>query len=145
MRSPMARWFRFSAVGLMGIAVQLAVLQVLVKGGTHYLVATGLGVEAALLHNYLWHRKWTWAERPRSEAEKPGARLLRFHIANGLISLVSNLLWMKLLTGWLGIPPLPGNLIAITATAVLNFALADRWVFVKEDDLKKQLTPDSLA
>ena len=118
------RWLKFSAVGLMGIAVQLAALQIFVKLGMHYLLATGLAVEIALLHNYAWHRKWTWA----LEAHVP-YRLLRFHVANGLISLISNLLWMRLLTGWLGVPPLAANLIAISATAVLNFVLADRWVF----------------
>ncbi len=118
------RWLKFAAVGLMGIAVQLCALQVLVKLGAHYLIATGIAVEIALLHNYAWHRRWTWATEVRTPY-----RLLRFHIANGLVSLISNLLWMRLLTGAFQMPPVMANLIAISATAVLNFVLADRWVF----------------
>jgi putative flippase GtrA len=115
---------KFSGVGLLGVAVQLSVLQVFVKLGLHYMLATGLAVELALLHNYAWHRKWTWSSEPYAPY-----RWLRFHIANGLISFISNLLWMRLLGGHFEIPPLNANLIAITATAVLNFVLADRWVF----------------
>ena len=117
------RWAKFSIVGIIGIGVQLATLQLLMKLGLNYLPATALAVEAALLHNYLWHCRWTW----RSGHTVP--RLLRFHLSNGLISIISNLLWMRLLTGWLGVPPVAANLVAITATAILNFALADRWVF----------------
>ena len=39
---------------------------------------------------------------------------------------------LVLLAGWFGMAPVPANLIAISATAVLNFALADRWVFARE-------------
>ncbi len=118
------RWAKFSAVGLIGLGVQLAVLAVLTNLGVHYLLATAIAVEVALLHNYAWHRRWTWAERPPASN-----RLLRFHIANGLISLASNLVWMRVLTGAWGIPAIPANLVAIAATSLLNFALGDRWVF----------------
>ncbi len=121
------RWFRFSVVGLVGIGVQLAMLAVLTRGGLHYLLATAIAVETAVLHNYAWHCRWTWVERgvaPAAEAD----RLLRFHVANGLVSIVSNLLWMRLLTGVWGMPAVPANLLAIGATSLLNFALSERWV-----------------
>ena len=120
----MIRWLKFSAVGGIGIAVQLAVLALLLRWRVHYLVATAIAVECALLHNYVWHKYWTWAGRET----RPG-RLLRFHVANGLVSIASNLLWMRALTGWLDAPPLAANAVAITATALLNFGLGDRWVF----------------
>lgn len=115
---------KFSVVGLIGLGVQLTALALLTKLGVHYLVATAMAVEVALLHNYAWHRRWTWAERPSASN-----RLLRFHLANGLISLASNLVWMWLLTGACGVPAVPANLAAIAATSLLNFALGDRWVF----------------
>jgi putative flippase GtrA len=116
------RWLKFNAVGLMGVAVQLAALSVLVKLGAHYLAATALAVEIAVLHNYAWHIRWTWPDRERG-------RLVRFHLANGLISIVLNLVLMRVLTGWLGVAVLPANLLAIAATSILNFVLGDRWVF----------------
>lgn len=121
------RWLRFNAVGIAGIAVQLAALTAWKQwAGLPVLVATALAVECAVLHNFYWHERWTWGTRGT-----PGAvqRLLRFHLANGLVSIVSNLVWMRILTGSLGMHYLPANGIAITVTALLNFALSDRFVF----------------
>jgi putative flippase GtrA len=60
----MLRWLKFNAVGAIGIGVQLAVL-VGLKSGLHlsYLLATALAVEAAVVHNFLWHERYTWADR----------------------------------------------------------------------------------
>jgi putative flippase GtrA len=115
------RWLKFNAVGLIGVGVQLVVLQVLVKFGFNYLLATALAVETAILHNYFWHVRWTWRGRAGS--------LWRFHLGNGLVSLVSNVALMRLFTGWLGVPVVPANLAAIAITSVVNFFIGDRWVF----------------
>lgn len=117
----MITWLRFNAVGIGGAVVQLALLWILTRVDVHYLVATALAVEAALLHNFFWHTRWTWKGRDAS--------LLRFHLANGLVSIASNLLLMRIFTGGLHIPPMPANLMAITLTSVVNFVLGDRWVF----------------
>jgi putative flippase GtrA len=111
------------------VGVQLAVLWLLTKFRVNYLVATAVAVEMALLHNYAWHRRWTWADR-----EARAGRLLRFHLANGVVSLVSNLVWMRVLTGALGIPAIPANLAAITVTSLLNFTLGERWVFTRSTE-----------
>ena len=115
------RWLKFNAIGLIGAGVQLVALQVLVKLGVHYLLATALAVETAILHNYFWHVRWTWRGRAGS--------LWRFHLGNGLVSLVSNVALMRLATGWLGAPVLPANIAAIAITSVVNFFIGDRWVF----------------
>jgi len=47
----MIRWLKFNAVGAGGVAVQLAFLALLVRLGVHYLLATALAVEAAVLQN----------------------------------------------------------------------------------------------
>ncbi len=64
-------WVRFNAVGIIGLVVQLLVLAVLLRFGLHYLVATTVAVEAAVLHNFLWHERWTWSER--ASTFRPGA------------------------------------------------------------------------
>lgn len=117
----MIRWLKFGAVGAVGVVVQLGLLALLIQLGVHYLVATALAVEAAVLQNYYWHTLWTWRGREGS--------LWRFHLANGLLSLVSNLIWMRVFTGWIGMPPVPANLLAIALTSTANFLLGDRWVF----------------
>ena len=122
----MTRWLKFNAVGIAGAAVQLSVLYTLTRFDVHYLIATALAVEAAVLHNYFWHVRWTWKGRAGS--------LWRFHAANGLVSIVSNLIWMRLLTGWMEVPPVPANLAAIALTSLANFLLGERWVFLARRD-----------
>ena len=122
----MNRWWRFNLVGAGGVAVQVAVLALLGHCGIHYLLATILAVECALIHNFLWHRKWTWVDRHNSPFAKT---LMRFHLLNGSLSIFGNLLMMRLLAGELGMPLLFANLVSIGVCAVGNFLLADRLVF----------------
>ena len=120
----MIRGLKFNAVGILGAVVQLRALALLARFGMHYLVATALAVETAVLHNYAWHRAWTWKDRAGG-----GGAFLRFQAANGLTSLASNLVLMSVLTGWMGFKVVVANLVAITMTSLVNFLLGDRWVF----------------
>ncbi len=117
----MKTWLRFNAVGIMGAGVQLAVLALLLRFRMNYLLATPLAIEAAVLHNYTWHCRWTWA------GHRGG--LWRFHLSNGLLAMISNLILMRIFAGAFGLPPVPSNLAAISLTSFANFALASRWVF----------------
>jgi dolichol-phosphate mannosyltransferase len=124
------RWWKFNAVGLMGAGVQMAALALFVHAaGLHYLAATVLAVEAAVLHNFLWHCRWTWGDRRRAEPLWVVGSLARFHAGNGLVSLVGNVACMRLLVGTLALHPIPANLLSILVCALLNFLLADRFVF----------------
>jgi putative flippase GtrA len=121
------RWLKFNAVGGIGIAVQLLVLTAL-KTGFHfnYLPATAVAVEAAVVHNFLWHEKFTWADR----AEGNGfLRFLKFNLTAGLVSIAGNVLLMKLLVGILATRFLIANVSAIAICSVFNFAMSDRFVF----------------
>jgi dolichol-phosphate mannosyltransferase len=126
---PGQRWLRFNLVGLAGFGVQLAALWSLTAGlRIHYLPATLLAVEVSILHNFFWHERWTWSDR---QLHRSGmfSRLLRFHLANGAVSLVGNLLLMATLVGGLGCPVLPANLLAVLLCSLVNFAASDRLVF----------------
>lgn len=123
----MIRWWKFNAVGIGGVVVQLGALSLFVNvGGIPYLPATALAVEIALLHNFVWHEAWTW---PGLAAQDRWRRLRRFHLANGLVSILSNTLFTWCFKERLGWPLVPANLAAIAVTSVLNFALAHWWVF----------------
>ena len=123
------RWIVFNLVGVAGFAVQLAVLAIAIAWGVQYLVATVAAVEAAILHNFAWHERWTWRDRPAS-ARVRLQRLWRFHLLNGVISLAGNLLLMRLLVGSAGVPPIPANVVAVVGCALLNFAASERLVFL---------------
>lgn len=125
------RWLKFNAVGALGMAVQLGALGVFVRVlGLHYLLATALAVEAAVLHNFLWHRRWTWADRPGIASPAWGLLLLRFNLTTGTVSIVGNLLFMGLLAGAAGLEPLLANLLSIGLCSLVNFLVCDRFVFL---------------
>ena len=122
------RFWRFNAVGVLGFAVQLGVLTLLVHAGVHYLPATALAVEVAILHNFFWHERWTWADRPGAGRTRLG-RLARFHAVNGGVSIAGNLLLMPVLVRACGLPVIPANTAAVLVCALVNFSGADRLVF----------------
>jgi putative flippase GtrA len=124
------RWFKFNAVGALGIAVQLAVLFGL-KSGFHlnYLLATALAVEAAVLHNFLWHERYTWADRVQPSWRESSPRLLRFNLTTGAVSILGNLALMELLVDLGHMNFLLANGVAIVVCSLLNFVVSDRIVF----------------
>ncbi len=124
------RWATFNLVGIMGVGVQIMTL-VMLRGWFHmdYLIATALAVEAAILHNFVWHERWTWVDRTTSHDSSRLARLLRFNLTIGVLSIGENLLFMELLVGRLEVHYLVANLITIACCSVLNFVASDRLVF----------------
>jgi putative flippase GtrA len=126
------RWLKFNAVGALGIVVQLAVLLAL-KSGFHisYLLATALAVEAAVVHNFLWHERYTWADRVQPSWSTSLPRLLRFNLANGGVSIVGNMALMKVMVGSCNVNYLLANCIAIATCSLVNFLMSEEWVFAE--------------
>ena len=132
-RASAIRWLKFNFVGAIGIAVQLGILGFLTALGLDYLLATALAVESAVLHNFLWHERFTWTDRASTDSRQrtleTAIRLLRFNFSNGAISLGGNLLLMRLLVGQAHLSTLLANLLSIAVCSLLNFLVSDRWVF----------------
>ena len=129
-RSLIRRWLAFNGVGLMGVGVQLGLVACLTHAcGLHYIVATAIAVEAAVLHNFIWHQRWTWRDRPSSSAGAVAARLLHFHLLNGTVSLVGNLSVTAILTGAFALNPVAANAVAIVACSIINFLASEALVF----------------
>jgi putative flippase GtrA len=122
------RWCRFNLVGVVGMVVQLAALAAFTRWiPAHYLLASAAALEITLLHNFLWHVHYTWRDRRGADAGM--GRLLRFHLSNGMVSLVGNLLLMRLLVQEVHLPVLVSNGIAILCCSLVNFYLGDQWAF----------------
>lgn len=121
------RFGRFNAVGMLGAALQLLFTAVLTRRcGLGAAASTAIAVEAVVLHNFIWHRRFTWRDRG---GRRLAVRLWRFHAANGLVSLLGNTLLVYGLADRLHAPVLPSALAAIALCSVANFFLADRWVY----------------
>ena len=127
------RWIKFNAVGAGGIVVQVAVLSVFrSRLKLEYLLATGLAVEIAVIHNFLWHERFTWADRPATRWVHTLFRLVKFNASNGAVSMVGNLGLMRLLVGEVKFNYVAANLVAIVLCSLVNFLLGDRLVFDAE-------------
>lgn len=124
------RFLRFNVVSGLGIFVQLAAAAWLVSvAGLHYIVGTALAIELAVLHNFAWHERWTWRDRPGTKTHDLFFRCLVFHAGNGCVSLLGSLALLPVLVGVLHLHYLVANLAAIGATGLLNFLISDRLVF----------------
>lgn len=130
MRTFFTRWIAFNAVGLVGVVVQLGVLALLTRAaGIDVVFATLFAVEAAVLHNFLWHQRWTWQNRPAHGWRGTVSRLVRFHALNGVVSLGGNVLITAGLVRTTALDPVAANLIAILACSLINYTAAHLLVF----------------
>jgi len=128
----MNRWLAFNAVGAIGIFVQLACLWLLHEVvRLPYLVATVAAVELTVLHNFAWHLRWTWRDRP-VPASALMWRLLRFNASNGAFSIAGNVVLMAAFLRFLPGRYLLANLASIAICSLINFVFADVWVFERE-------------
>ncbi|MFZ3339320.1 MAG: GtrA family protein [Terriglobales bacterium] len=135
-RQSLLRWLKFNFVGGVGIVVQLAALA-LFRSALHlnYLLATALAVETAVIHNFLWHERFTWKDRPSAHRLQSLARFAKFNATNGAVSIIGNLLIMRALVGQFNMNYMLANLVAITICSLANFLLSDWVVFERERPL----------
>jgi putative flippase GtrA len=120
------RFVRFCAAGALGFVIQIAVVALLTAVGVHYLVATALAVEAAIITNFIWHRTLTWADRPSADVV---GQLLRFNALTAVTSIVGSVMVAAVLVESFALSPILANVIGVAAISVINFIGADRLVF----------------
>jgi putative flippase GtrA len=124
----LVRWGKFNLVGMVGMAVQLGSLALLNRWEPgHYLCASAAAIEFTLLHNFVWHLHYTW--RDRRDSSPVWSQLAKFHLSNGLVSMVGNLLLMRILVQQAHLPLVAANSIAIVCCSAINFCLGDCWAF----------------
>jgi putative flippase GtrA len=118
----------FNLIGSGGFVLQVATIALLTRaGGWHYGVATIVAVELAILHNFVWHCRYTWADRPATPRDRL-RQLPRYQLAKTL-SLFANVA----ITAWLvtttGLAVELASLAAVLSLSVVNFLVSDRLVF----------------
>jgi putative flippase GtrA len=126
--NPFIRWGKFNLVGAVGMVFQLAAIALLNRWAAgHYLYATAAAIELTLLHNFAWHLRYTWRDRRDDSALL--TQIVRFHLSNGMVSMVGNLALMRILVDEAHMPLLVSNCIAILCCSIVNFCLGDQWAF----------------
>jgi putative flippase GtrA len=130
------RWSKFSLVGAIGMVVQLVALALISRWSAgHYLYASAAALELTLLHNFVWHLHYTWRDRRDGAALLD--QLLKFHLSNGLVSLLGNLALMRILVHEARLPLLISNGIAIVCCSIVNFSLGNKWAFAAKKERNK--------
>lgn len=124
------RFGRFSLVGLMGALLQVTVVSLLTEYfGVLSTATTLIAVEITVLHNFIWHERFTWSNRDPKSYRQLALRLWRFQAGNGIVSLAGNTVLMYCLVERLKTPVLPAAIGAIMLCSLANYLIADRWVF----------------
>lgn len=124
------RWCKFNLVGGIGIGVQFVALYFL-RGVLNfdYMLATAIAVEAAVVHNFVWHEQFTWSDRVESSWRESLPRLVRFNLTTGAVSIIGNLALMRVMVGEGQMNYLLANAIAIALCSIANFLVSEEWVF----------------
>lgn len=118
----------FVTVAASGFAVQAAALLLLTSvAGVPVAVATAIAVTMAIVHNFVWHERWTWADRDRSAGVL--TRLLRFGGATGAVSLVGTVALTTAYDSWLMMPIVASNLLAVWTVGIVNYLVLDRVIY----------------
>ena len=138
------RILKFNMAGGIGIFVQFAALYFLKsRMRMNYLAATAIAVEAAVIHNFLWHERFTWRDRTSPTWRNSSRRLLRFNLSTGAVSIVGNLALMKMMVDWFHAHYLLANAIAVVVCSLANFMVSDKWVFAAASEAEPGCYTDS--
>ena len=117
-----ARFLLYVAGGVVSAAVDIGVMQMLIAGGVHPLLATSAGFATSLLVNYLFHARLTF--RDAAAGAGSFARYLALVLANYLLTLAFVAAWLALFG-----QPLVGKLLSLPVIAVNGYLLGKHRVF----------------
>ena len=127
LRNP-AHWaqlLRFCVVGGSGYVVNLAVFFAFTQIGAHHRGAAAAAFLVAVTNNFVWNRRWTFADARGGHAGFQAARFLTVSVCAFLFSLVV----LELLIDVAGLPDLAAQAIAIVCATPLSFLGNRLWSF----------------
>ena len=135
---PVGRFLRFGAVGLSGVFVDLGMFYLFRRLGLGLTLSVILSGEVAILNNFLWNDRWTFADLSRGQRSwgKGVKRFLKFNTIC-LTGLVLNATIVNVLSRGLGANEYLAKLIAIAVVTFWNF-----WVNLKLSWRVTEVDPD---
>jgi len=117
------RLLKFGAVGVTGVIINTTILYVLSRWvGLPLLLSSAIAVELAIVSNFIWNNRWTFACRSRSLA-----RFVKFNVAS-LVGLTVNVTAVWGLTR-AGLYFLIANLVGIGVGVAVNYTGSAVWVW----------------
>ncbi len=97
--------------------------------GLPLIPASLMAIEIALVHNFIWHRQWTWRDRSRENRSPFLKQLAVYNLATGVVDLVANVTVLWLLTTFLGIYYMIANIAGMVMGPLVKFWLNDKVIF----------------
>ncbi|HMF96282.1 MAG TPA: GtrA family protein [Vicinamibacterales bacterium] len=121
----------FLAVASGGFLIQTTIVALLTQRASIAAeVATAIGVELAVLHNFLWHERWTWGDRFDSTRSR-ARRFAIYQLATGATSLAVNVVFVAIAVRVFALDATTANVLAVVVMSVANYLIADRCVFTR--------------
>jgi putative flippase GtrA len=128
-QSAISRWAKFATVASGGLVLQLSAVALLTRGlGWEAGMATALGLELAILHNFAGHSRWTWADRPAGGGRAVARRLAAYHVACA-VTASGTLGIVVMLVQTTGLTAEAANVAGIWAMSVANYLVSDLGLF----------------
>jgi len=121
-----AQFFRFCVVGACGYAVNVCTFAISLALCAQHLVAAACGFAVAMVTNFAWNRRWTFASNDRALAGQ-AARFLAVSVAAWVVAAAI----LELLVGTAGLSPLAAQPAAVIAATPLSFLGARNWSFAE--------------
>ena len=120
---------RYAVVATLGFVVQFATLAAWMALGLPPVAATVLAIEAAILHNFAWHDRWTWGDRELPPNARRLRRLAHYNATMAVTSIGAGIAAAVVLVEWMGRSVVEANLVAIAAATLLNYLASDLAIF----------------
>ncbi|MEM4020830.1 MAG: GtrA family protein [Nitrososphaerota archaeon] len=118
-------FLKFGIVGASGVVVNYAVSYACYAAGLSDILALAIGVEAAIISNFIWNDLWTFKHR---RTLKLHLRILFFH-ASRLLGFFATLASHYLFAYLLGIMVEISYILAIGVGTLTNFLTSDLFVW----------------
>jgi dolichol-phosphate mannosyltransferase len=121
-----AQFLRFCAVGASGYAVNLCAFAISLALCAQHLVAAACGFAVAMVTNFAWNRRWTFASHDRA-LTRQAARFFAVSVAACIVAATL----LELLVGTAGLSPLAAHPAAVIAATPLSFLGSKKWSFAE--------------
>jgi dolichol-phosphate mannosyltransferase len=121
-----AQFLRFCVVGASGYAVNICAFAIALALCAQHLVAAACGFAVAMVTNFAWNRRWTFASEDGALARQ-APRFFAVSVAAGMVAATI----LELLVGTAGFSPLAAQPAAVIAATPLSFLGSKKWSFAE--------------